>query len=54
MGGADMWREMEAYMKGKATLPPTKPRAILLVSAHWEEARPTVMSAVNPPMLYDY
>lgn len=30
------------------------PKAILLVSAHWEEAVPTVSSAAKPPMLYDY
>jgi aromatic ring-opening dioxygenase catalytic subunit (LigB family) len=29
-------------------------RAILVVSAHWEAARPTVMTAAAPPMLYDY
>jgi len=26
----------------------------LVVSAHWEESVPTVMSASKPPMLYDY
>ena len=25
-----------------------------MVSAHWEEAVPTVMTAERPPMLYDY
>jgi aromatic ring-opening dioxygenase catalytic subunit (LigB family) len=29
-------------------------RALLVVSAHWEEAVPTVMSSAHPPMLYDY
>jgi aromatic ring-opening dioxygenase catalytic subunit (LigB family) len=35
-------------------LPKTPPKALLVVSAHWEEAVPTVMSSSNPPMLYDY
>jgi aromatic ring-opening dioxygenase catalytic subunit (LigB family) len=31
-----------------------KPQALLVVSAHWEAPRPTLMTAANPPMLYDY
>lgn len=31
-----------------------RPRAILVVSAHWEERRFTVMTSPRPPMLYDY
>lgn len=31
-----------------------KPSAIILVSAHWEEARPAVTAAANPPLIYDY
>jgi len=31
-----------------------KPEAILVVSAHWEEERPTVTTAANPPLYYDY
>jgi aromatic ring-opening dioxygenase catalytic subunit (LigB family) len=30
------------------------PRAVLMLSAHWEEPRFTVQSHPNPPMLYDY
>ena len=33
---------------------PAPPRALLVVSAHWEERAPTVMTAARPPMLYDY
>lgn len=32
----------------------TKPDAILVVSAHWEESSATLLSAPNPPMFYDY
>jgi 4,5-DOPA dioxygenase extradiol len=28
------------------------PDAILVISAHWEESRPTLLGARNPPMLY--
>ena len=32
----------------------SKPSAIILISAHWEEPIPTITQAVNPPLLYDY
>jgi aromatic ring-opening dioxygenase catalytic subunit (LigB family) len=31
-----------------------QPQAIIVVSAHWEEAQPTLLGAENPPMIYDY
>ena len=31
-----------------------KPSAIIVVSAHWEEARPTITRAANPSLFYDY
>ncbi len=33
---------------------PAKPKAILMISAHWEEAAFTVMTSPAPGMLYDY
>jgi aromatic ring-opening dioxygenase catalytic subunit (LigB family) len=30
------------------------PRAVLMVSAHWESETVTIMTSHNPPMLYDY
>ncbi|TYQ28698.1 dioxygenase [Pseudanabaena sp. UWO311] len=30
------------------------PKAVLVISAHWEERNFTVMSSAAPPMLYDY
>lgn len=32
----------------------TRPDAILVISAHWEEPIATVMNAAHPPMFYDY
>ena len=32
----------------------TKPSAILVISAHWEENQPTITSAAFPPLIYDY
>ena len=45
---------LAAYLRSIRQLPPTPPKALLVVSAHWEEAQPTVMTGERPPMLYDY
>ena len=41
-------------MRSLPELPRNPPRAVLVVSAHWEEAAPTVMSGKAPPLLFDY
>jgi aromatic ring-opening dioxygenase catalytic subunit (LigB family) len=33
---------------------PAKPRAVLVISGHWEGPEFAVMSAAHPPMVYDY
>jgi aromatic ring-opening dioxygenase catalytic subunit (LigB family) len=45
---------LKQYLETVRQLPRTKPRALLIVSAHWEEPVATVMTAERPPMLYDY
>jgi aromatic ring-opening dioxygenase catalytic subunit (LigB family) len=45
---------LAAYLRGVATMPNAPPDALLVISAHWEEPVPTVMSGKQPPMLYDY
>lgn len=50
-------REVEGlstYLKGLPAIAKKAPRAILVISAHWEEPVPTVMTSAHPPMLYDY
>jgi len=46
--------ELADYLQSVRALPKTPPRALLVISAHWEESVPTVMTAAHPPMLYDY
>jgi aromatic ring-opening dioxygenase catalytic subunit (LigB family) len=46
--------ELAAYLRSVAALPKTRPKALLVISAHWEERVPTVMTSARPPMLYDY
>jgi len=46
--------DLAAYLRSVRDLPARPPRALLVISAHWEEAVPTVTTAERPPMLYDY
>jgi len=46
--------ELASYLRSVASLPKSPLKAVLVISAHWEEAVPTVMSGTHPPMLYDY
>jgi aromatic ring-opening dioxygenase catalytic subunit (LigB family) len=46
--------ELATYLRELAKLPIERPKALLVISAHWEERVPTVMTSAAPPMLYDY
>jgi len=46
-------QEMVEKLKAMAAALP-KPEAILVISAHWEAARPTVISSAQPGIVYDY
>lgn len=46
--------DLAAYLGSVRTLPPVSPTALLVISAHWEEPVPTVMTSAHPPILYDY
>lgn len=49
-----MWRPMQAYLSGVIAALPERPRAILMVSGHWEEPELTVNGGDGHPMLFDY
>ncbi len=53
-GTKESWAHMRTYMEELSMVTPETPRAILLVSAHWEAERPTLQTSPNPPMYYDY
>lgn len=46
--------DLASYLRSIRSLPKTPPKALLIISAHWEESLPTVMTSERPPMLYDY
>jgi aromatic ring-opening dioxygenase catalytic subunit (LigB family) len=53
-GPADTWDKTAAWLKGLVAGLPERPKAILVISGHWEEPQFTVGAAEKPPMLFDY
>lgn len=45
---------LAAYWRSVGQVPSEPPRALLVISAHWEAEVPTLMTSPSPPMLYDY
>ena len=52
--GPHAWDGLRAYLAGLVESLPERPKAFVVVTAHWEEAQPTVSTAAAPGMLYDY
>jgi aromatic ring-opening dioxygenase catalytic subunit (LigB family) len=48
------WVAMEAYLRSLPSMLPGRPDALLIISAHWEMPRPTVLAAAAPELLFDY
>lgn len=53
-GPAEMWHSLGAWLQGLASSLPERPKAILVVSAHWEAERFTLTSSPAPGLVYDY
>jgi aromatic ring-opening dioxygenase catalytic subunit (LigB family) len=54
LGPPDTWNRMGDWLGGLGASLGVKPKAIMVVSAHWEEAQFTVTTAAAPPLIYDY
>jgi aromatic ring-opening dioxygenase catalytic subunit (LigB family) len=52
--GPHAFDKLRAYLAGLIDGLPERPKAILMISGHWEEDRPTVSTAAKPGMLFDY
>lgn len=48
------WRPMQAYLAERIDSLPERPRAILIVSGHWETPDVTVHVGAAPGLLFDY
>jgi aromatic ring-opening dioxygenase catalytic subunit (LigB family) len=50
----DTWTRMAEWLRGVGSSLPFSPRALVVVSAHWEAPVPTTTSSTAPPLIYDY
>ncbi|MEP7311754.1 MAG: class III extradiol ring-cleavage dioxygenase [Pseudomonadota bacterium] len=48
------WLGMAEFLRGLPASLPEKPRAILIVSGHWETTGFALTSAMKPPLIFDY
>lgn len=53
-GPADTWDSTQRFLEGLAGTLPATPKAILVISGHWEEAVFTVSAAPSPQLIFDY
>lgn len=53
-GSSEENHALRSYLESVGSLTTQRPTALLVLSAHWEERVPTVMTSARPPMLYDY
>jgi aromatic ring-opening dioxygenase catalytic subunit (LigB family) len=49
-----LWDKMAAYLRGLADSVGQRPKALLIISGHWETERPTLNVGARPGMLFDY
>jgi aromatic ring-opening dioxygenase catalytic subunit (LigB family) len=53
-GPADTWKATQTFLEGLAATLPEKPKALLVISGHWEEAAFTAGSGARPGLIFDY
>jgi aromatic ring-opening dioxygenase catalytic subunit (LigB family) len=53
-GPADTWHATHHFLEGLAATLPEPPKALLVISAHWEEPVFTASAAASPRLIYDY
>jgi len=52
--GPHAFDKLGTYFEGVLGGLPERPKAVLVITAHWEEALVTISTATRPPMLFDY
>ncbi|MBH0085927.1 dioxygenase [Psychrobacter sp. SCQQ22] len=51
---ADTWNNMAAFLKSISDRLPEPPKAILMVSAHWQTSEFSITAGTKPELIYDY
>lgn len=50
----DTWRKLAEWLGGLSQTIGAVPKAVVVISGHWEEPEFTVTSHPHPPLIYDY
>jgi aromatic ring-opening dioxygenase catalytic subunit (LigB family) len=53
-GPADTWHATQRFLEGLAASLPEPPKALLVISGHWEEPAFTASAAPAPGLIFDY
>ena len=53
-GPADTWNKTQQFLESIQRRLPAQPRAMVVVSGHWEEPAFTASAAASPELIYDY
>ena len=51
---ADMWNGMAAFLQSIPSRLPERPKAILIISAHWQTSAFSITAGEQPDLIYDY
>ena len=54
LGPANTWNATQRFLEGLAATLPEPPKALLVVSGHWEEPAFTASAAATPELIFDY
>lgn len=50
----DTWNSMAEFLKGISASVGARPKAILVISGHWEQGHVAVTGSAEPSLIYDY
>jgi aromatic ring-opening dioxygenase catalytic subunit (LigB family) len=53
-GPADTWKKTQSFLESISASLPAQPKALLVISGHWEEPAFTAGTAAAPKLIYDY
>ena len=53
-GPADTWHATQRFLEGLGNTLPETPKALLVISGHWEEPAFTASAAPRPELIFDY
>jgi aromatic ring-opening dioxygenase catalytic subunit (LigB family) len=50
----EKYQDTENFLRSIHQLLPVEPKAILIITAHWETRKPSFTGGAHPSLIYDY